>query len=172
MIKNNEPEFVHGFCEMCGTEHNNRDLYIDVFNNLFTLECPTCFINRTKNEQDYYERIKYIVPVFTKQQFDKLKNHPIVIGDCMPYLKDEPFLSTEVDDCVKNALKRMFDCQKIKNKFEPVDVKFKTGTEKTDNGLYVLKVVISASVKFRSYIEYLEHEAYMYFRKEVKTVFN
>ena len=55
-------------------------------------------------------------------------------------------------------------------KFERVKVEYKL-SEQNEEGQAVLKIAVRAYVRFNSYLEFLEHEFYLYFRREIKSVF-
>lgn len=175
-MSDNKVEVVQGICEMCGTPTNNNCLYVDMFNNTFALECPNCFYSRNNGAvAGYYERVASAIPdVYNEKTFNKHKKAMIVIGDAYVYAKvgDENvfFHNTEKDSCLKDAMRKMFDSDKIRRKFERVKVEYKI-SEDHEDGAAILKIAIRAYVRFNSYLEFLEHEFYMHFRKEVKSIF-
>jgi hypothetical protein len=175
-MDNSKPEIVHGICEMCGTPTNNNCLYVDMFNNTFALECPACFYARNNgNVTGYYERVASAIPsVYNEKAFNKHKKAMIVIGDAYVYTKiggeGVAFSNTEKESCLKDAMLKMFDSDKIRRKFERVNVEYKLREENQEGGA-ILKIAIRAYVRFNSYLEFLEHEFYMHFRKEIKTIF-
>ena len=170
------PEFVNGMCELCGSPTPSNTLYVDMFNNTYALECPRCFYSRNSGDVPaYFDRVKSAVTnVYTEKQFNKHKKAMIVIGDAYVYVKEGTgnvmFSDTEKNSCLQDAMLKMFDSEKIRRKFERVKVEYRLN-EQMEEGQCILKIAIRAYVRFNSYLEFLEHEFYMFFRKEIKTVF-
>ena len=172
-------ELVEGICEMCGTRVNKNDLYVDLFNNTFALECPSCFKSRNETDvEGYADRVRTCLPnLYSEREWGKHKKALIAIGDAYIYMKDKEagsniayFEKTEIDSCKVDAIKKMLDSRKIRSKFTCVNTEVKI-TEEPSDDTAVLKVLVRSYVRFNSYLEFVEHELYMHFKSQVKSIF-
>ena len=169
-------EFIKNTCEWCGSYNEPQEMYVDMRNHMWIVVCPLCFIKKNKNQESaYYKRVKEVIgnrQLLKSREFDKVKNSVIAIADSFPYLKPEGSIFTpeEKESLLMETVKKFSSSEKIKNKFILVDMKAKTADEKLPEGVAHI-VSIVAKVKFKTYMDYLEHEMYMQFRRENRTVF-
>jgi hypothetical protein len=165
-------ETVSGVCEMCGSLNNPEDMYVDLFNSNWTLECSRCFYSRNEGrESDYYDRVKVVRPeVLTAKKYNKINKAMIVVADSFPYLSQDNFSVEDKSHLFQEAVDKLVKSKKFISKFIPVNVAGKSQEHAyPDGNMFVVSV--RAYVKFRSYLEYLEHEMYMQFRKECPSLF-
>lgn len=166
-------EMHDGRCEVCGSSNNPENLYTDLFNNQWSLVCPTCFYKKNNgNVSAYFDRVKQVTDdVMTEKQFNKTAKRVIPIGNTFPYFKEgAKFIPVpEKTELVDNTIKHFFGLQKIRNKFTVLQAKAKCSEQVEPNGVIFL-VAIVGKVKFNSYLEYLEHRMFEEFRKECKTL--
>lgn len=170
-------EFNTGTCERCGCVVNPENLFIDIYEHMYTLTCPKCFYKRnTDKETKYLDRIKEVLPdIETPEKYEKIKNKPISIGNTYPYLKPkdglvkEPFSRMERTQLVDVTLKNFFSLQKIRTKFTVDKAMSKCSSQNSELG-YIFLVAVVAKVRFNSYLEFLEHKLFQQFRKDCPTV--
>ena len=156
-------------CEVCGDIVGSTNLYVDIVNNIYALECQKCFYSQyNSNVKKYYEKVKGIIPdVLSEAKFDRVKKGCIVIADAFPLLKGAAISKQNKENFSKDAVKNLIESPKMLRKFSPVEVKIKTAE---DIGTFI--VAVTAKVRFRSYLEFLEHELYLRFRKETESKFS
>lgn len=165
----NKPEVIQGTCEVCHDYVGNDNLYIDLINHLYAVECPKCFYeNHEGDVKRYYEKIKEIKPdIYSEVQFNKHSKAYIVIANAFPFITSGKLSEYDRDKYSTQAIKSFIETPKMIKKFRVIEVKMKH-TE-TD-GMFIVSV--TAKVQFRSYLEFLEHELYMLFRKEIQSIFS
>ena len=90
-------EFNEGTCEKCGCTCHPENLRVDIYEHMYTLVCGKCFYKRnTDKDLKYLDRIKEVLPdIETPEQYEKIKNKPISIGNTYPYLKPKEGLGKE-----------------------------------------------------------------------------
>ena len=168
-------EMHDGRCELCNSMNHPENLYVDLFNNQWSLVCPKCFYNRNQNkDKAFYTRVVEILPdIMTADEFYNNKNKTIAIGNTYPYFIQGAKRLAKVDKAflVDKTLAHFYSLEKLHNKFIAVQVKSKCSEQLDATGLIFL-VAIVAKVKFKSYVEYLEHMLFAQFRKECKTILN
>lgn len=167
------PEFNDGMCEKCGSYTSPENLYVDMYNNQFTLVCPSCFYKRNiREEKGYFLRVKKVVDnIPTYREFGLNNKEVIAIGNTYPYLKTGGTFMSDMEktDIVDKTLKHFFSLQKINNKFHIVKAESKC-SEQIIDGSVIFLVAITAKVKFKSYLEFMEHEMYKKFRADCPTI--
>lgn len=162
-------EIAQGECEVCHQYVGNDNLYVDIINHVYALECPECFYKNHEGDVNrYYEKIKEIKPdILSKAQFNKHSKGFIVIANAFPFIVNGAVSLTEKESYSDQAIRNFLETKKMIRKFTPIQVKMKHSEQV---GMFI--VLVTAKVRFRSYLEFLEHELYMLFRKETKTVFS
>lgn len=171
----NQPiDFVSGKCEICSSVNNPEDLYIDLQNNMYHMVCPTCFYKQYNgNDKIYYHKIISTVPdLVSYKVFKKNNKGMIVIANAYPFFKEggKFFHETERESACQEAVNKFSKGVKIKNKFELVNLQYKSAEQVNKGTGVVLIVAVRAYVRFKSYLEYMEHELYMKFRKDCPTI--
>ena len=162
-------EYITGKCETCGEVGTPTDLYVDLVNSVYVLEWQDCFYKRNAVVVgEYFARAKEIIPDLLKEpQYNKLSKAYIVIANAFPFIKGDDMTAQAKEGCIAEAVQAFVATQKMKKKFKVVDMMAKTAEDGN-----MLIVSLTAKVKFQSYLEFLEHELYMRFRKETDAVFN
>lgn len=169
-------ENVTGTCEECGSRNLPQNLYVHLYRHMWQLICPTCFYrkyNNLKGEKEYYSESLIDCPdMLSYKAFKRHNKAMIVLGDAYAYRKEDArfFSDTEKSDCLADALKK-FESDKLKAKFNIVNVQSKTN-EQIVNGGVTLIVAIRCYARFKSYLEYLEHEMYLKFKKDCTARFS
>lgn len=169
-------EYVSEVCEYCGKLEQPTELYVDLFNNAYKMICHTCFLQRygsLEGEKKYYSKIFTIEPKLIS--YKTYKNHNkdvIVIANAYPYYKqDHTFFETGEIERLKDATINSFlGSSKMNRKFHVVKVDCKTSEQITPLNGPALIVAVRAWVRFKSYLEYMEHELYLKFRKECSAI--
>jgi hypothetical protein len=169
----NKLDIVDGKCEMCGMIVHPQDLYVDVLLHAYSLVCQVCFYKRNSGkEKEYYERVKEIIPdVYTEKQFNEHRKDVTAIGDALVF-------TGEINDAtMKNKIgnemaKDYFTSPKISSKFFFETSQYSFQTIKTLDGGEAELLMLKAKVRFKSYLEFLEHELYLMLRKECNTIFD
>jgi len=165
-----EFEVLEDICEACGEHTDPSDLYTDLFNKAWQMRCPRCFYSiYSGDEKVYYNKLKPIVDgLLDQRKFNVVKSSFIVIANSFPYLRVDSSLLSLVDkkQCEELAIKA-FNSKKIQNKFTLIRMDMKSNEKVLPSGSLTFVVSITAHVKFNSWLEYMEHEAYMHMRKEL-----
>ena len=168
-------EYVRNICEYCGKPEEPSELYVDMFNKSYRMICQTCFMQMYGSivgEKKYFRKIYEIDPeILSYKTFNKHNKDMIVIANAFPYYKDGLFFGTEETSRLRQDTIKMFlGGKKINSKFKIIKSDCKTSEEVTPLGGVALIVAIRAWVRFNSYLEFLEHELYLKFRKECSAV--
>lgn len=168
-------EMHDGRCELCNSLNHPENLYVDLFNNQWSLVCPTCFYKRNQSHaKAFYERALDVIPdLMTPDKFNASEKMQIAIGNTYPYFVKGAKRLAKVDKAflVDKTIAHLYSLEKMKNKFTFDQVKSKCSDQIQDEGLVFL-VAIVAKVRLKSHIEYVEHELFKQFRKECKTILN
>ena len=170
----NQTEQITGVCEMCGCIVQPEDLYVDLFNSIWSLECEICFHQRNNGRvKEYFNRIKEVIPdIMTESKFDKLKKANIIISNAFVYIKNSGnFTVEEREHLINLSADRFTRSKKVQEKFKVINVAGKVHEQINEGGVKMLVVAIRAKVKFKSYLGFLEHELYMKFRKDNRSIF-
>lgn len=166
-------EFSDGMCEKCGSHVSAENLYVDLYQHQFTLVCPQCFYKRNQdNDKHYFVRVKEVVPdIPTYKEFGKIFNDPIAIGNTYPYLKTEGTFMTVYEKTMitDDILKHFFGLTKIKNKFHVLKAESKC-SEQIIDGAVIFLVAITAKVKYKTYLEYMESKMFNKFRVDCPVI--
>ena len=154
-------------CEVCGRTTFTGNLYIDLFNSSWRAICPTCFdVLYYANAKKYYSMMKEILPILSEKEYDKVKSDHIVIVNAFPYIITGDWSVSIVSELEQKSSDLFIGSEKIQRKFEVVNAQSKSSFKTDPLGREALIVAIRAWVKFKSWLEYMEHEAYMFMRKE------
>jgi len=169
-------EYVRDICEYCGKPEHPTELYVDMFNKSYRMICHTCFMQMygtLAGEKKYFRKLYNIDPSITSYKVYKQHNKSvIVIANAFPYYKqDHTFFGVDETERIKQQTINMFlGSRKINNKFSIVKSDCKAGEQATPLNGVALIVAIRAWVRFKSYLEYLEHEMYLKFRSECSAI--
>lgn len=168
-------EVITGDCELCGSKNDPVAMYVDQQNFMWCVVCPKCFYKRYgANDKLYYAKAINNVPnLLTYKEFKKHMKGSIVIGDAYPFFKEggKFFSEMEKESAGKKVVDEFVNNCKIKNKFNIDNVQYKTVEQVSKGKGVVLIVGIRAYVRFKSYLEYMEHELYHAFRRDCPAIF-
>jgi len=173
---NQNYDVLNEACEGCGSKTFPQDLYTDLFNHSWQMICPRCFDSRysTKHNSYYDKMVVLNKELLSEKEFVKVKGKYIVIANSFPYLKDSgEHITTEDKLLLGEMALEGFISSKIIRKFNIHKQEMKTCDQVLPaevGGQKAHIISITAHVTFKSWLEYLEHEMFMYMRKELKNM--
>lgn len=163
-------EQVGGSCENCGKHDHPDELYTDLFNHSYRMICHKCFYNLygdMHGEKGYFRKIYDINPnIISYKTFKEHNKDVIVIGNAFPYFKNNFFTEDEIRAYKELTAKFFLGSEKINRKFKIIKSDCYAKEQITPLDEFALVVGMRAWVRFKSYLEFLEHEMSMRFRKE------
>jgi len=163
-------EQVGGSCENCGKREHPDELYTDIFNHSYRMICHKCFYNLygdIHGEKSYFRKVYNIDPrVLSYKTFREHNKDVIVVANAFPYFKKSFFSEDEIRAYKELSVGFFLGSAKINRKFKIVKSDCKANEQITPLDEFALIVGIRAWVRFNSYLEFLEHELHMKFRKE------
>lgn len=164
---------LDNLCEVCGKMEFAGNLYMDIFNEAWIAMCPDCFYKLYSREpENYYSRMKKVgVDLKTERQYERVKNAKIVIVNAFPYIVEDgtskEFDQQAIDQLEKQSCDLFIGSEKIKRKFNVYNAQCKSSIKTDTTGAPALIVAVRAWVNFKSWLEYMEHESYMFMRNEI-----
>lgn len=161
-------------CEKCLAVEKPVNLYVDIGGGgEWSLVCQDCFYREYgANPKQFYDKImkldKKNDKILSEKKFNQTEKARLPIGNSLVVPFEGINHPGYIEMVAKKVVDNNFQEKKMKAKFANAAIQI-TPELLSPNLLHVVYV---AHCKFNNWLEYLEHEAYMLFRKEIKdTVF-